>query len=91
MNGSEKQIEWAEQIKAAMLLHAPKVLALIEQQAGPAEKKEAARAAIGRAVARIEREESATWFIGHRSSSPLDTVCTPAYASVLARIAAEEK
>lgn len=61
LQGSEKQIKWAEEIREMVLRHAPAMRAQFANAPSP-EHREKAEAAL----AAVEAQASAAWWIDHR-------------------------
>ncbi len=87
MNGTEKQIKWAEEIKADLLAALPKALADVNAIDAPAERKAPALTALAAVEAKLSTETSAVWFINHRCFSGPE--CVADRISMFGRIYAE--
>jgi hypothetical protein len=75
MIGTEKQVAWAEKIRAEVLEKLQDEISWYEglvSRAKDAEKREKAEALLGeaqKALAKVEAIEDARWFIDHRTGS----------------------
>lgn len=71
LTGSEKQVAWAETVRADLLAQVDATIAKMDAaNPNPDDKGRAVREQVIAARERMSRQTSAAWWLDHRSDSP---------------------